>query len=86
MTDLVQHPPHYVSHASGVECITVAQHFNFNLGNVIKYVWRADEKGNAVQDLHKARQYLDYEIARRQAGVDVRKRPKFWSYLLGGKT
>ena len=64
MTDHVRHPGHYVAHPSGVECITVAQHFNFNRGNVIKYVWRADDKGNPLEDLRKARQYLDFEIAR----------------------
>ena len=39
----------------------------FNLGNVIKYVWRSDEKGNAIEDLEKALWYLEREIARRKA-------------------
>ncbi len=39
--DLVNHPPHYKKHKSGVECIQVTEHFNFNLGNTIKYIWRA---------------------------------------------
>lgn len=61
--DPVEHPPHY-KQVPGIECIQVTQHFNFNRGNVIKYVWRAGEKGNEIQDLQKARQYLDFEIAR----------------------
>lgn len=66
MTDAVDHPPHYNAHPSGVECIDVVEHMGFNLGNAIKYVWRADLKGDAVEDLRKARWYLDREIIRRQ--------------------
>lgn len=65
MSDPVQHPSHYTSHPSGIEAIDVTEHFNFNLGNVIKYVWRADLKGKPLEDLKKARFYLDREIARR---------------------
>ncbi|WP_093171015.1 DUF3310 domain-containing protein [Sinosporangium album] len=61
--DPVNEPPHYVTHPSGVECIQIAEHFNFRLGNVIKYVWRAGSKGDALQDLKKARWYLEREIA-----------------------
>ena len=65
--DPVDHPPHYTAHPSGVECITVTEHMGFCLGNAIKYIWRADLKGDAVEDLRKARCYLDREIARREA-------------------
>jgi hypothetical protein len=58
-------PAHYKSHPSGIECISVAEWFNFNLGNVIKYLWRADLKGGAA-DLEKAKRYLDREIDRRR--------------------
>jgi hypothetical protein len=64
--DLVNHPPHYNGHPSGVECITVIEHMNLCLGNVIKYIWRADDKGNDIQDLEKAEWYLKREIARRK--------------------
>jgi len=64
MSDLVNHPEHYNKHPSGVECITIVRHFNFNLGNEIKYVWRAGLKGNAIEDLKKARVYLEDEIER----------------------
>ena len=65
MADAVAAPAHYTDRVPGVECIDVTQHFNFNLGNVIKYVWRAGVKsGDAVQDLEKARAYLDFEIGR----------------------
>lgn len=62
--DLVNHPPHYKSHPSGIECITIAEHFNFCLGNAIKYIWHAGEKGSQLEDLKKARWYLDREIRR----------------------
>lgn len=61
--DPVNHPPHY-QHPSGIECIEVARHMTFNLGNALKYIWRAGRKGDAVQDLEKARWYLDDEITR----------------------
>jgi hypothetical protein len=64
--DLVNHPPHYTSHPSGVECIDVVEHMTFNLGNAIKYIWRADEKGNALEDLRKAAWYVQREIEKRQ--------------------
>jgi hypothetical protein len=57
-------PPHYKAHPSGVECITVTEHMTFNLGNAVKYVWRAGQKGDLIEDLKKARWYLDREIAR----------------------
>lgn len=70
MSDDIKNPAHYTQHPSGVECITIAQEFNFNLGNVIKYVWRADKKGGC-DDLLKAREYIDYELARRkERGID----------------
>jgi hypothetical protein len=37
----------------------------FNLGNAIKYIWRADEKANAIEDLRKARWYIEREISKR---------------------
>jgi hypothetical protein len=63
--DPVNHPQHYTSHPSGVECIQVVEHMGFNLGNAIKYIWRADEKGDAVEDLRKAAWYVNREIERR---------------------
>lgn len=65
MTDNVNHPKHYNSHPSGVECITITEHMGFNLGNAIKYVWRADSKHNAIEDLQKAICYIQREIERR---------------------
>lgn len=64
--EMVNHPKHYNSHPSGIECIDVVEHFGFNLGNTIKYLWRAEEKGAPLQDLEKARWYLDREIQKRQ--------------------
>ena len=66
MNDPVNHPAHYTSHPSGVECIQVTEHMGFNLGNAIKYVWRADLKADAIEDLHKAAWYINREIQRRE--------------------
>jgi hypothetical protein len=63
--DAVNHPKHYTNHPSGVECITITEHMCFCLGNAMKYIWRADEKCNAVEDLQKAKWYIEREIARR---------------------
>lgn len=63
MADNVNHPTHYTSHPSGIECIEVVEHMNFNRGNAIKYIWRADLK-NGVEDLKKAVWYIQREIAR----------------------
>jgi len=67
--DAVHHPKHYTSHPSGVECIQVTEHMGFNLGNAVKYVWRADLKGKSLEDLEKAAWYIQREIQRRQGGV-----------------
>jgi hypothetical protein len=62
--DPVERPAHYTAHPSGVECIQVTEHMGFCLGNAVKYIWRAGEKGNRLQDLKKARWYIDREISR----------------------
>lgn len=65
MSDAVNQPEHYTSHPSGVECIEITEEMSFCVGNAIKYLWRADLKGNALEDLKKARYYVDREIKRR---------------------
>ena len=62
----VDHPKHYTSHPSGIECIQVTEHMNFCIGNAVKYLWRVDNKGSDIEDLQKARWYITREIARRQ--------------------
>jgi len=64
MTDPVNHPSHYTEHPSGVECIQITEHMSFNLGNAIKYIWRADLKKDTVEDLQKARWYITRELQR----------------------
>jgi hypothetical protein len=63
--ETVNHPAHYNTHPSGVECIDIIEHYNFNVGNAIKYLWRADEKGAPIDDLRKAAWYIQREIERR---------------------
>ena len=65
MSDAVNHPGHYTGHPSGIECIDIVEHMGFNLGNAIKYIWRADLKHDAIEDLRKAAWYLDREINKR---------------------
>ena len=62
--DPVNHPAHYTAHPSGIECIDVTEHMNFNLGNAMKYIWRCFGKGQTIQDLEKAKWYLEREIKR----------------------
>lgn len=59
-------PSHYRRHPSGIECIEVTRHLNFNIGNAIKYLWRYQAKGDAIENLQKAQWYIDDEIRRLQ--------------------
>lgn len=62
----VNHPSHYTSHPSGIECIEVTRHFCFDIGNAIKYLWRAGlkkEQGMSnldkeIEDCNKAIWYI----------------------------
>jgi len=65
----IDHPKHYTSHPSGTECIQIVEHFNFNMGCAIKYIWRADLKNNPLEDLKKAIWYLNREIERRSNDI-----------------
>lgn len=70
--DNVNHPQHYNQNPSGIECIEVARHFNFCLGNEIKYIWRAGLKGGeakAIEDLEKAIFYIEDEIKTRKKSL-----------------
>ncbi len=67
--DIINHPKHYTQHPSGVECIQITEHMGFNLGNAVKYIWRADLKNNAVEDLEKAAWYVARELAKRRGEV-----------------
>lgn len=66
----VSSPSHYTSHPSGIECIRITEHYNFCVGNAIKYLWRAGQKGDAsltakqkeIQDLEKAIWYIQRQI------------------------
>jgi len=64
----IEHPSHYT--IGGIETwdFIEAKRLNYNLGSVVKYISRADYKGHDIQDLKKARQFLDREIARREGG------------------
>lgn len=74
MSDAVNHPKHYNRHPSGVECIQVVEHMTFNVGNAVKYLWRAGLKvDDPIQDLRKAAQYIEFEISRLQREPGVAK-------------
>lgn len=65
----VDHPAHYGGE-NPYEAIKVidAWRLGFALGNAVKYIARAGKKGDVIEDLKKARWYLDHEIAQREAG------------------
>lgn len=63
------HPSHYTSLGATcacgrpIECIQVTERMGFRIGNATKYLWRCGHKGNPLEDLKKARWYIDREIA-----------------------
>ena len=75
MTDMINHPPHYTNSPAKcecgrtIECIDVTRHMGFSLGNAVKYIWRSDLKGAAIEDLRKAEFYIKDEIAKREAAL-----------------
>ena len=70
--DPVKNPPHYTSHPSGVECITITEHMCFNLGNAMKYIWRSDLKWDRTEDIKKAIWYLQRELKRERKVNDAK--------------
>jgi hypothetical protein len=65
MTEAINHPAHYGGADNPYEAIKVIEAWDlgFNLGNTVKYISRAGKKGDVIEDLKKARWYLDHEIA-----------------------
>lgn len=65
----VEHPDHYTSHPSGIEAIEIIEHYNFNIGSAMKYLWRNGLKNvtnqskidEQIQDLYKAIWYIRRE-------------------------
>ena len=66
VNDPVNHPKHYTDHPSGVECIQITEHMGFNLGNALKYIWRCDLKKDAIEDLEKAKWYIERELKKQR--------------------
>ena len=64
LDDMVNSPPHYMSHPSGIECIQITEHMSFNIGNAIKYLWRQGLKVDSIEDLKKAVWYIEREIVK----------------------
>ena len=71
MNEMVNHPPHYTSHPSGIETIQITEHMGFNLGNAIKYIMRAEHKGKKIEDLQKAAWYINREIERTSGDIQL---------------
>lgn len=69
MADLINHPKHYTSLGAKcpcgreIECIDVIEHMPMLFGQIVKYLWRAEHKGNYTQDLLKAKWYLDRALS-----------------------
>lgn len=76
--DNVNHPKHYTSHPSGIECIEITRHYCFSIGNAIKYLWRAglkkelglEDKQKEIEDLEKAKWYIEDRIKQLKDGID----------------
>lgn len=69
----VEHPRHYTSSPAkcshcgeSIECIQVVESMGFCLGNAVKYIWRCDLKKDAIEDLKKAKWYIERELAKRE--------------------
>lgn len=72
MADIINHPAHYTGITVEIECIDIARHLNFQLGNAFKYVWRAGKKGGRdkeLEDYKKALWYLEDAIKNGQDGL-----------------
>jgi hypothetical protein len=74
----VHHPRHYNSHPSGVECIEIIEHLSFNVGNAIKYFWRAGLKPGeeTIEDLKKGLWYINREIMKVTKELELAKPKK----------
>lgn len=74
--DNVNHPKHYTSHPSGIECIEITRHYCFAIGNAIKYLWRAglkkdsslEDRQKEIEDLEKAIWYIKDRIKQLKNG------------------
>lgn len=62
MTDLINHPPHYEAHSIVLQPIDILEDLPFATANIFKYIIRAGDKGNELEDLKKARWYLNRVI------------------------
>ncbi len=71
----VNHPQHYNNHPSGVECIDIVRHLNYNIGTAMTYLWRNVQKPgqDAVKDLNKSIWHIMDEIERLGGEVVERK-------------
>lgn len=70
-TDIINHPKHYTSSSAKcskcshpIECIDVIEDLPFNVGAIIKYLWRREHKGSLLEDLKKCQWYINREISR----------------------
>lgn len=70
MSDMINHPPHYEKHTIVIEPITILEKLPFTVGNVFKYIIRAKDKGNELEDLKKALWYLDRSFKNRMFDLE----------------
>jgi hypothetical protein len=80
----INHPSHYNSHPSGIECIEIIHSFGFNLGNSFKYLYRRENKENLIQDIKKSLWYVQDELKRRKTFKEflgIFKIPNLFKYF-----
>lgn len=81
MADNVNHPSHYTSHPSGVECIAITRHYCFAIGSAIKYLWRAGlkkeegmtDRQKEIEDLQKTVWYINDHIEQLKSETNNQK-------------
>lgn len=76
--DDINHPKHYDGYPASIECIDITRHLNFQLGNAVKYIWRAGKKGGLekeIEDLKKAEWYLEDRRQRRGCAAYIQPHP-----------
>ena len=74
MTETINHPKHYNTHPSMVECIDLIEWLGTNRGSAVKYLWRKDDKGKPKQDADKALWFTSREVQR------LKKYRLHWSF------
>ena len=81
--DIVKHPSHYCYGKYEPKDVIRDWGLNFNLGSAVKYIARAGRKDDIIQDLKKAKQFLEFEIAALMGREEFEEFCKIWEKING---